>query len=114
MLPALGAAMVGSIVAADLWYQIGFTAGEMKNPVRDTPQAMLFGTLIVAALYFFANVVYLNILRASDIAGAAQDRVGTAALQAVFRPAGLYVMAAAIAISCFGCNNALILSVGSG
>lgn len=103
--------MVGSIAAADLWYQIGFTAGEMKNPVRDTPQTMLFGTLIVAALYFFANVVYLNILRASDIAGAAQDRVGTAALQAVFGPAGLYVMAAAIAISCFGCNNALILSV---
>ncbi len=110
MLPVLGAAMVGSIAAADLWYQIGFAAGEMKNPVRDIPQAMLFGTLLVAALYFFANVAYLNILPAADIAGAAQDRVGTAALQAVFGPAGLYVMAAAIAISCFGCNNALILS----
>jgi APA family basic amino acid/polyamine antiporter len=110
VLPVLGAAMVGSIAAADLWYQIGFAAGEVKNPVRDIPQAMLFGTLIVATLYFFANVAYLNILPAADIAGAAQDRVGTAALQAVFGPAGLYVMAAAIAISCFGCNNALILS----
>jgi APA family basic amino acid/polyamine antiporter len=110
LLPALGAAMVGSIAAADLWYQIGFSAGEVKNPVRDIPQAMLFGTLIVAALYFFANVAYLSILPSADIAGAAQDRVGTAALQAVFGPSGLYVMAAAIAISCFGCNNALILS----
>jgi basic amino acid/polyamine antiporter, APA family len=110
MLPVLGAAMVGSIAAADLWYQIGFAAGEVKNPGRDIPQAMLFGTLIVASLYFFANVAYLNILPAAQIAGAAQDRVGTAALQAVFGPAGLYVMAAAIAISCFGCNNALILS----
>jgi basic amino acid/polyamine antiporter, APA family len=110
MLPTLGAAMVGSIAAADLWYQIGFAAGEVKNPVRDIPQAMLFGTLIVAALYFFANVAYLSILPAAAIAGAAQDRVGTAALQAVFGSAGLYVMAAAIAISCFGCNNALILS----
>jgi len=110
MIPVLGAAMVGSIAAADLWYQIGFSAGEMKNPVRDIPQAMLYGTLIVAALYFFANVAYLNILPAAQIAGAAQDRVGTAALQAVFGPAGLYIMAAAIAISCFGCNNALILS----
>ncbi|MFN8573890.1 MAG: amino acid permease [Gemmatimonadaceae bacterium] len=110
MLPVLGAAMVGSIAAADLWYQIGFSAGEMKNPVRDIPQAMLFGTLIVAALYFFANVAYLNILPASQIANAAQDRVGTAALQAVFGPVGLYIMAAAIATSCFGCNNALILS----
>ncbi len=110
MIPMLGAAMVGSIAAADLWYQIGFSAGEMKNPVRDIPQAMLFGTLIVAALYFFANVAYLNILPAAEIAGAAQDRVGTAAMQAVFGSAGLHVMAAAIAISCFGCNNALILS----
>ena len=110
MVPVLGAAMVGSIAAADLWYQIGFSAGEMKNPVRDIPQAMLFGTLIVAALYFFANVAYLNILPSAAIAGAAQDRVGTAALQAVFGPAGLYIMAAAIAVSCFGCNNALILS----
>lgn len=110
MLPVLGAAMVGSIAAADLWYQIGFAAGEVKHPVRDIPQAMLFGTLIVATLYFFANVAYLNILPAAEIAGAAQDRVGTAALQAVFGSTGLYVMAAAIAISCFGCNNALILS----
>jgi APA family basic amino acid/polyamine antiporter len=106
----LGAAMVGSIAAADLWYQIGFSAGEVKNPVRDIPQAMLFGTLIVTALYFLANVAYLSILPAADIAGAAQDRVGTAALQTVFGTAGLYVMAGAIAISCFGCNNALILS----
>jgi APA family basic amino acid/polyamine antiporter len=110
MLPMLGAAMVGSIAAADLWYQIGFSAGEVKNPVRDIPQAMLFGTLIVTALYFLANVAYLSILPAADIAGAAQDRVGTAALQTVFGTAGLYVMAGAIAISCFGCNNALILS----
>jgi APA family basic amino acid/polyamine antiporter len=110
MLPMLGAAMVGSIAAADLWYQIGFSAGEVKNPVRDIPQAMLFGTLIVTVLYFLATVAYLNILPAADIAGAAQDRVGTAALQSVFGTVGLYVMAAAIAISCFGCNNALILS----
>ena len=106
MLPVLGAAMVGSIAAADLWYQIGFAAGEVKNPVRDIPQAMLFGTLIVAALYFFANVAYLNILPAAEIAGAAQDRVGTAALQAVLGPTRLYRMAPANAISCFGCNNA--------
>jgi APA family basic amino acid/polyamine antiporter len=110
MLPMLGAAMVGSIAAADLWYQIGFSAGEVKNPVRDIPLAMLLGTLIVAALYFLANVAYLSILPAAEIAGAAQDRVGTAALQSVFGPVGLYIMAAAIAISCFGCANALVLS----
>jgi APA family basic amino acid/polyamine antiporter len=107
LMPVLGAAMVGSIAAADLWYQIGFSAGEMKNPVRDIPQAMLLGTLIVAALYFFANVAYLSILPAADIASAPRSRGNCC-------PAGVRcsrpVMMAAIAISCFGCNNALILS----
>ena len=44
------------------------------------------------------------------IANAPQDRVGTAALQAIFGDVGLYVMAAAIMISTFGCNNGLILA----
>jgi basic amino acid/polyamine antiporter, APA family len=110
LLPVLGAAMVGSIAASDLWYQIGFSAGEIKNPVRDIPRAMLFGTLIVTMLYLLANIAYLSILPATAIAHALQDRVGTAALQAVFGAPGLYVMAAAIMISCFGCNNAIILS----
>lgn len=110
LLPVLGAAMVGSIAAADLWYQIGFSAGEMKNPVRDIPRAMLRGTLLVTGLYFLTNVAYLAMLPADAIAHAPQDRVATTALEAVFGPAGLYLMAAAIVISCFGCNNALILS----
>lgn len=110
LLPVLGAAMVGSIAASDLWYQIGFSAGEIKQPERDIPLAMLYGTLIVTTLYFLANVAYLNILPAAAIAHAPQDRVGTVALEAVFGNPGLYAMAAAIMISCFGCNNALILS----
>jgi APA family basic amino acid/polyamine antiporter len=50
------------------------------------------------------------VLPTPDIAGAPQDRVATAAMQAMFGDVGLYVMAAAIMISTFGCNNGLILS----
>jgi basic amino acid/polyamine antiporter, APA family len=109
-LPVIGAAMVGSIAAADLWYQIGYAGGEIKNAQRDIPAAMVRGSLLVVILYFLANVAYLCILPASGIAGASQDRVGSTALQAVFGAPGLYVMAAAVALSCFGCNAALILS----
>src|SRR2546429_9728974 len=75
---------------------------------------MAAGTLIVTVLYLLANVAYLNVLPADAIAHAPQDRVGTAALQAMFGNAGLYLMAGAIMISTFGCNNGLILSGARG
>ena len=71
---------------------------------------MATGVLVVTALYFLANVAYLVVLPAEQIANAPQDRVATAALQAMFGNTGLYLMAAAIMISTFGCNNGLILS----
>ena len=70
----------------------------------------LAGVLIVTVLYVLANVAYLNVLPAAAIASAPQDRVGTAALQAILGEPGLKLMAAAIMISTFGCNNGLILS----
>jgi len=68
------------------------------------------GVLIVTTLYVLANVAYLVVLPQDTIAHAPQDRVGTAALQAMFGSPGLYIMAIAIMISTFGCNNGLILS----
>jgi len=74
------------------------------------PFAMAAGVLTVTALYVLANVAYLVVLPADAIANAPQDRVGTAALQAMLGAPGLYIMAIAIMISTFGCNNGLILS----
>ena len=110
LLPLIGAAMVGSLFSMDAWNNVGFASGEMKNPEKDLPFAMFAGVGIVTLLYVLANVAYLNVLPASAIAAAPQDRVGTAALQAMFGDVGLYVMAVAIMISTFGCNNGLILS----
>jgi APA family basic amino acid/polyamine antiporter len=110
VLPLIGAAMVGSLFSMDAWNNVGFASGEMKNPTKDLPFAMAAGVLIVTVLYLLANVSYLNVLPADQIANAPQDRVGTAAMQAMFGEAGLYIMAGAIMISTFGCNNGLILS----
>jgi basic amino acid/polyamine antiporter, APA family len=109
-LGAVGAAMVGSLFSMDAWNNVGFAGSELKNPERDLPLAMGAGVLIVTLLYLLANVAYLNVLPAPAIAGAPQDRVGTAALQAILGDSGLTLMAAAIMISTFGCNNGLILS----
>ncbi len=110
VLPTVGAAMVGALFSMDAWNNVGFAAGELKNPRRDLPFAMVAGVLTVTALYLLANVGYLSVLPLSDIATAPQDRVATEVLQAVFGGAGLAIMAAAIMISTFGCNNGLILS----
>jgi Amino acid transporters len=110
LLPALGAAMVGSLFSMDAWNNVGFAAGELKRPEQDLPFAMITGTLIVIILYLLANVTYLSVLHADAIAHAPQDRVATAVMQAIFGETGLYIMAAAIIISTLGCNNGLILS----
>ena len=110
MLPVIGAAMVGSLFSMDAWNNVGFASGELKQPEKDLPFAMAVGTLTVTTLYVLANVAYLNVLPADAIAHAPQDRVGTAAMAAMFGTPGLYIMAVAIMISTFGCNNGLILS----
>ena len=110
LLVAFGVAQVGSLFSADAWNNIGFTAAEVKNPKRDVALSMTFGTLIVISLYFLANVAYLCTLPLSQIQNAPDDRVASAALGAVFGPAGAVIMAVAIIISTFGCNNGLILA----
>ena len=107
---AFGVAQVGSLFSADAWNNIGFTAGEVKNPKRDVALSMAFGTIIVITLYCLANLAYLLALPLQQIQTAPDDRVATAALSAILGPAGAAIMAVAIIISTFGCNNGLILA----
>jgi len=102
--------MVGSLFAADAWNNITFTAGEVRNPRRNVPLSLLLGAGGVMVLYLAANVVYLNVLPLDAIQHAPNDRVGTAAAQAILGPVALKVMAAFIVISTFGCANGLILA----
>ena len=107
---ALAVAQVGSLFSADAWNNIGFTAAEVKNPKRDVALSMAFGTLLVITLYCLANLAYLCVLPLGQIQNAPDDRVASAALNAVFGPVGASIMAVAITISGFGCNNGLILA----
>lgn len=107
---AFGVAQVGSLFSSDAWNNITFTAGEVKNPKRDVALSMAFGTAIVITLYCLANLAYLTTLPLSQIQNAPDDRVATASLSAIFGNTGAVIMAIAIIISTFGCNNGLILA----
>src|SRR6202008_3461855 len=107
---AYGVAQVGSLFSADAWNHICITAAEVKNPKRDVALSMAFGTIIVITLYCLANLAYLCTLPLVQIQTAPDDRVASAALNAIFGPAGAMLMAGAIIISTFGCNNGLILA----
>ena len=103
-------AQVGSLFSSDAWNNVTFIAGEVKNPRRNLPLALAAGTVLVTVLYLLANLAYLCMLPLNQIQHAPDDRVATAAIETVFHGAGPIVMAIAIMISTFGCDNGLILS----
>lgn len=121
MVPVVMAAMVGSLFSSDSWNNVTFAAAEVRDPTKNLPRALAFGTGIVSILYVLANVAYLNVLPfQGDPAGtdavsrgiqyAAENRVGAAAVEAMLGPIGGMVMAGFIVISTFGCNAGLVLA----
>jgi APA family basic amino acid/polyamine antiporter len=120
-LTILAVAQVGSLFSADAWNNVTFTAGEVKNPSRNLPLSLALGTGVVIFLYVACNFIFLNVLPLDGTANAAtilergikyaaEDRVGTAVMTQMLGPVGGILMAAAILISSFGCDNGLILA----
>ncbi len=123
LLMAFGTAIIGPLFSSDAWNNVTFIAGEMKNPRRDIPLSLFFGTCIVTALYISANLAYLALLplkgdpnstevmaQGIQFAGSGTDRVGTAAASMIFGGVAAALMAGLIMVSTFGCNNGLILA----
>jgi APA family basic amino acid/polyamine antiporter len=105
----------------DAWNNITFAGEEVKNPEKTLPRSLITGTALVCLLYLLTNIVYLLVLPLDGVKDAptviergiqyaAQDRVGTAALEVIFGEVGQKIMAGAIMISVFGALNGLILS----
>lgn len=121
LIGAIGGALVGSLFSSDAWNNITYTAGEVKEPKRNIPLSLFFGTLIVTVLYILANVAYLTLLPVKgDPSGAdvlsrgimfaTNDRVATAGAEIIFGSAAVIIMAVLIMVSTFGCNNGLIMA----
>jgi APA family basic amino acid/polyamine antiporter len=103
-------AQTNSLFSADAWNNITFTAGEVINPRRNVPLSLAFGTFLVIGLYLLANVAYLATLPFASIQNAPSDRVASETANVIFPGAGATIMAVAIMVSTFGCNNGLILA----
>jgi APA family basic amino acid/polyamine antiporter len=120
-LTLIALAMVGALFSSTAWHSVTFTAAEVRNPGRNLPLSLVVGTGTVTVLYILANLAYLNVipLVGTESGGsvlergmqfAADDRVGTAVAEVMLGRGGAVLMAVAIMISTFGCNNGLVLA----
>ena len=98
-----GAAMLGALWAYDGWTNVAVVAGEVRDPQRNLPLALIGGILIVMVLYVFANLAYMYVLPPVQIASLQEDAsVATEATRMYLGPAAVSVIAMAIMISTLG------------
>jgi APA family basic amino acid/polyamine antiporter len=107
-LSAFGVAMIAVLWGYDGWYNLTFTAGEMRDPRRKLPLALLIGTAIVTAIYVLLNLIYVRAL--SPAAMAATSRIGETAAEALLGPRAARLVSAAVLVSIFGCLSSNILT----
>jgi APA family basic amino acid/polyamine antiporter len=108
LLSAFGVALIAVFWAYDGWVYITWVAGEVKNPRRNVPLAMILGTLTVGAIYVAMNMAYVYALPVSEIAK--HETIAHAAAIVLFSPRAAIWLSAMIAISCFGAMASLVLS----
>ena len=104
------AAMLGALWAYNGWNEVTYVAGEVKDPQRNLPLAIIGGLLTVAALYVFVNASYFYVLSPEQVASVpASSAVATAAITSFLGPGAARLMAAALAVSVFGALQAASL-----
>jgi basic amino acid/polyamine antiporter, APA family len=108
----VGLAMVGPLFAQSAWNNVTFTGSEIREPGRNLPRALLIGCGVVVLLYLLANLAYVVTLPlgAFPALRVPPNTVATETMKAAFGRPGMILMAIAIMISTFGCNNGLILA----
>jgi APA family basic amino acid/polyamine antiporter len=105
------AAMIGALWAYDGWNNITFLAGEVKNPGRNLPLALIGGGLVVMGLYLFVNLSYFHVLTPTEIASVpASSSVAAEVVRRLLGAVAVTLMAAAMMTSSFGALHASILA----
>ncbi len=104
----VGLALAGAFWAYDGWNNVTFVAGEVKKPQRNVPLGLLYGTLIVIAVYVLVNVAFLYVLPVDVMAKS--PLVAASAAQVIFGAAGASIISVVVIISTFGALNGSILS----
>jgi basic amino acid/polyamine antiporter, APA family len=107
-LALFGLAISGAFWAYDGWNNVTFVSGEIKNPQRSVPLALLYGTLIVIGVYVLINVAFLYVLPIDEMKNS--PLVAASAAEKIFGTSGASIIALAVIISTFGALNGSILS----
>ena len=105
---SLGSALVATMFAYDGWINVGAIAGEMKNPAKDLPKAIIGGLSLVMAIYLLINVAYLFVLPASALAATKTPAADVATI--IFGASGGKIITIGILVSIFGAINGYILT----
>jgi APA family basic amino acid/polyamine antiporter len=108
LISALGVGMIAVFWAYDGWVYITWVAGEVKEPRRNVPRAMVLGVLAVAVIYIAMNLTYMYALPLKEIA--AHDTIVYAAAATLFSPRAAVWLSLMIAISCFSAAATCTLS----
>lgn len=104
----IGQVLIAILFAYDGWINVGALAGEMKNPGKDLPKAIVGGLAAVMAVYLIINVAYLWVLPADQLATFSNPAAAVAT--ALFGPVGGKIVTGGILISVFGCANGYLLT----
>lgn len=104
----IGQLLVAILFAYDGWINVGAIAGEMKNPGKDLPKAIIGGLSIVMAINVVINLAYLWVLPASELAQYASP--ASIVAEKIFGPVGGKLINVGILVSVFGCLNGYLLT----
>jgi APA family basic amino acid/polyamine antiporter len=108
LISALGVGLIAVFWAYDGWVYITWVAGEVKNPRRNVPLAMVLGVLVVGAIYLAMNMTYVYALPLNEIAK--HETIVHDAAAVLFSPGAAVWLSVMIAISCFSAAAACTLS----
>jgi basic amino acid/polyamine antiporter, APA family len=107
VISSFGVALIAVFWAFDGWVYITWVSGEIKNPQKVLPRALLLGILLVGVIYVSVNVVYLYALPITQVAN--ETTIAQAAAVALFSSNAAKWLGATIALSCFGAASSAIL-----
>jgi basic amino acid/polyamine antiporter, APA family len=104
LLGAIGVAMIATLWSYDGWNSLTYLAGEVKEPQKNIPIALVVGTIIIIFIYVLTNLAYLYILPIGEIA--TSKLVAADVMEHIFNGYGGAIIAAMVMISTFGTVNA--------
>jgi APA family basic amino acid/polyamine antiporter len=108
LISAFGLGLIAVYWAYDGWVYITWVAGEVKEPRRNVPLAMVLGVLTVGAIYMAMNITYLYALPLTEIVQ--HETIAHAAAAALFSPHAALWLSLMIAVSCFSAAATCTLS----